>query len=149
METFIEKQDDKFLVQLSTFCSKIDIYKLTLKLDNTKVNNLKDSSKLAEFIIPFNISIQDFSHAFVAYKKLMRYGDGNAVLGAIPQPPVYPVSLPTVTRANIQDQFADLIQDAVQGGSLTIDIARDLGILKEEVPFDPEAGKPVMKWKFA
>ena len=51
MERYIEAQDDKFVVQLIGFCGTIDTYKVTLGLDNAKVDALKQSSTLASFII--------------------------------------------------------------------------------------------------
>ena len=148
METFIEKQDDKFVVQLLTFCNNIDTYKVALGLDGNKIDALKKSSSLVAFIIPITSAMHDFSQGFTAYKNLMRYGNGNQVLGAIPVPPVFPPS-PGVTQANIQGQFADLIQDCVRSKNFTTDMANALGILKPSSPFNPQDGKPVIKVKSA
>jgi hypothetical protein len=149
METFIEREDPKFALQLNNFCETIDTYKVLLGLDNDKVNALKQSSALAVFIITFNGIIQTFAEGFTAYKNLMRYGEGNQVLGPIPVPPVLSVDAPDVTNANVQKQFAEMIQDCVRSSNFTRSIGEQLGIVKPISDFNAEAGQPIIKTKLA
>lgn len=76
----------------------------------------------------------------------MRYGNGNEVLGAFPVPPALPTPLPTVTSANAQGRFADLISDCTNSNkNYTKTIGEDLGIKTAETPFNPADGQPLLE----
>src|ERR1043165_9818842 len=143
--TVIRRPDDAFLLELQTFCSKIDTYTATLGLVAGEVTAVKNDLKLYAYVLQEENVYETYFHNWVQYKLLLRYGHGTDVLGAIPAPPALPLPLPTVTTANMQKRFADLIQKCVQSSNFTNAIGEDLGIIAPATPFDPSTGKPVIK----
>ena len=147
MKTFIEPADDKFAIQIKKFCDNIDTYKVVLGLVDAEVDALKDSCMFLVAIILWNPTLQSFAEGFTKYKNLARYGHLTELLGALPLIPSYPTPLPIPTIANIQKQFADLIQKCVDSANFTSGMADTLGILAPDSPFDPQLGKPLIKGK--
>jgi len=149
MATFIEAADLPFANQMNNFCGKVNNYATLLGLDTAKITALQKSNTLVQLVMVQQEVAQQYGVTFTAYKDLLRYGNGTQILGNLPAPPVYPTPTPAITNANVQADFAELIQDCVKSKNFTTDIGNDLGILKPVTPFDPQAGQPKLTVKTA
>ncbi len=149
MATYIEAKDLPFDKQLNTFCIGAPGVQKELDLDDTKIANLQASNTLVAFVEQQAEDAENYFHGVIKYKNLLRYGNGTEVLGPLLAPPVYPDPLPEVTTANVQGQFADLIQDCVRSGNYTVNIGESLGIVKPTTVFEPQAGAPMLKVSLA
>jgi len=143
MATFIAKDEESFMIQLNTFADKIDQYKLTLDIAQAKVDSVKADREMFTFILPLNNQVQTYAQGFTGYKKLLRFGNNNEVLGAVPVLNFPPPPFPALVAANIDTRFRDLVQDCAGSPNFNDTIGQDLGIVAPVVPFDPTTGTPV------
>jgi hypothetical protein len=143
MATFIAKDETAFSLQLNTFADKIDQYKAALGIAQAKVDSVKADRNIYDFILGLNDQVQTYAQGFTSYKKLLRFGNDNEVLGAVPVL-TFPVPpFPPLVAANIDKRFRDLVQDCAASPNFNDTIGQDLGIVAPFVPFDPATGKPV------
>lgn len=149
MATFIEKSDDKFMIQVNRFCSRVGTYSVTLGLNAGKITAITEDLDLYTYVFSGWNQFRAFGEGFTGYKNLLRYGPSDQTLGAIPIAPVLPTPAPTVTSPNMQARFAELIQDCVRSPNYTKAIGEDLGIEAPEVPFNPNEGKPELKTSYS
>ena len=149
MELEIKKDFEGFKTQINVFCVKIDTYSGLLALSPAKVANIKKVKELVNFVFEANVAIHGYSGDIAQYAMKLFRGHNDEPLGAIPLPTSYPAILPDVTEPNATAQLADLLQDCKRSPDFTSNIAAELGVLKSSTPFDPEAGKPIIKLKTA
>src|SRR5947207_14813052 len=124
--TVIRQPDDAFLLELQTFCAKIDTYTTLLGLVAGEVTAVKNDLKLYAYVLQQLDVYETYFHNWVQYKLLLRHGHNTDILSALPAPPALPLPLPTVTTANMQKRFADLIQKCVNSINFTSAIGEDL-----------------------
>jgi hypothetical protein len=146
MQTIIQREDEAFILQLMNFNSKVSTYAVLLGLAPDKLTALDADQELLIYVFENMLQYRAFAESNTAYKKLLRYGNGNQVLG--PVPPVVGVA-PTPTAANVQKRFAEIIQDCVRSPNFTTAIGEDLQILAPTTPFNPAEGKPVFTIAFS
>lgn len=144
MATFIDKSDGGFGTQLNTFCNKVSTYQVTLGLDVAAIAALKKDRDFYLYVMTGLDSFQKFSQTMTSYKDLLRYGLNDEVLPAFPTIPTLGVA-PAVAPANLQKRFARIVQQCAISVNYTKSIGEDLGIEAAVHPFDPNAGKPVIK----
>jgi hypothetical protein len=147
--TVIQVRDDAFEQQVVTFCSKIGGYTVILGLNPAKVAAVIADQKLYSYILLLHDLFFTFSQDLTTYKRLLRHGIEEQVLGAIPVIPTAPIPVPPVTFANMQKRFADLVQDCVRSSNFSSAIGEDLGIIAPSTPFDPQSGKPIIKFSYS
>jgi len=142
MRTLVESAEDKVSTQISNFCGSFTAYASLLNVDAQKMTDLKKGSLFLIFILMMQGKLQTLSHSFTAYKDLLLHGKGTEALGALPEMPVYPAATPPIALANLISLFRDVIQQCVNSGNLTEDIAKALGIFEEPNLAVLEVGTP-------
>ena len=148
MQSFIERTDDGFLLQVNTFCNKIDTYATLLGVTAGEVTSIKADRDLLAWAVPGQNVIQSFAQTFTNFKNLLRYGNGTEVLSQLPVVPVLN-SPPALVDANVQKRFSDLAKRIKASPKYTKSIGEDLGIEVAHTPFDPQLGKPVFKTTYS
>lgn len=144
MATYIDKTDEGYLVQVTRFCERVDTHAGVLGLDPAKVTAIKQDNDFFRKTYINMENFRGFAESFTNYKKLLRYGNGNEVLGPYPVAPM--VDAPTTpVAANAQKRFADIIGDCTKSPNYTKGIGEDLGIEAPVTPFNPADGQPVLK----
>lgn len=142
MKTFILDSDAGLVGQTTQCCENISDYIIPLGLDATKVAKFVTANTYGVFVLAEHIKIQTFAHSFTEYKSHMLRGPSKDLMGAIPQLPVYPAVLPTISLGNIRALFADIIQDCVRSNNFTRDIGILLGFVKTEAEEKAEEVTP-------
>ena len=147
MLTTILDSDSGFEGQLNQCCTNLDDYATTLNLDAAKVAKLKTTNAFVKFIFNLQIFVQAYAHSLTSYKDQLHTGPSKSLMGAIPNLPVYPAVLPTISMGNARSQFADMIQDCVKSPNFTKDIGIKLGFIKTEAAAKPEEITPLLTIK--
>jgi len=145
MPTYIEVKDAKFMNQLAKFCLRVDTYSALLGLDAGEVATLKKGSDYFKAVLQNNIDAQNFAKAYTNFKKNLRYGRGKKPLGQALQSPVMRPVPAGFSQSNLQGLFAAMIQACVSSRNYSEAIGTDLGITLPHTPFNPAAGKPLLK----
>lgn len=157
MSDFVKRDDLEFSDQLRSFHSGLGIYGTTLGFSVTEIADADSDATLFTYLVQRQSDMQGFGQDLSRYKNLARYGNGEEVLGAIPQPAAYPTPLPTVTSANIEARFRQRAAKAKSSAAYTKAIGESLKIEAPESTFDPttgqptfsifvDSGHPVLKW---
>jgi len=144
MATFIERTDEKYLLQVNKFCDRIDTYAATLGVSAAKIAAIKADNDLFRKTFLYLGQFRGFAESVTNYKELLRYGKNNESLGAFPIAPVIETPPPAPTSANAQKRFADIIQDCAQSPNYSKAIGEDLGIEAPATPFNPAEGQPAL-----
>lgn len=147
METYIEFADSLFGAQVDGFCKKVGNHQGLLGLDPVKIHNLAIARNFLLFELEQNEVAQQYLRSHTSYKNLLRFGMEKQVLGPLPTPPVYPLPVLPLPNANVQAQFAELIQNCTHSSAFTEAIGLDLGIIKLQTQFLPEKGTPNLTGK--
>lgn len=148
MPTFIERTDEGLDSQLQNFCSKIDTYNTLLGVSSGQVTAIKLDRDNFHYGVHASTLIDSFKQNVTGWKRLLRYGNKSEILPAFPTQPTLP-TVPTLVGANVQERFANLIQQIVANANYTTSIGEDLGIEAAVTPFNPEDGKPTFKIGFS
>ena len=150
MRTVVESAEDKLSTQIVRFCSNYTpAYASLLNVNVTDMTNLNKGSVFLAFILLMMGKLQTSAITFTAYKDLLLSGKGGGALGALPILTVYPTipAPPPVALADLISLFRDIIQQCVNSGNLTEDMAKALGIFEEPDVLTLEAGTPVLSLK--
>ena len=131
MKTLVEKGDIELATQIRNFLDEYPSHKDELKVLASKITDLAKGSAYLDFILDIQTKVHTSSSTVTSYKKLVRHGKGTDILGAKPTLTVYPLVVPPVCDANVEGLFREIIQDSVNSGNLTEDVAKALGIFAE------------------
>jgi len=150
MLTHIETSDIKFLAQLLRFLNRYPNYSAKLLVLASKIARLTKGAVYLQFIMGENNVIQGFAMGYTAYKNRVRFGSTmNGTLGAAPVMPEYPAIMPDLCEDDIEGLFREVLQDCVNSGNLSEEIAADLGILAPVVVEDLAGGTPILTGKLS
>jgi len=144
----IQTSDPKLLAQILKFLDRYPNHSALLLVLATKITRLTKGATYLQFILSENDMVQSFAIGYTAYKNRVRNGS-NVVgsLGAAPSMPEYPTIMPILSEDNIEGLFREIVQDCVNSGRLSEEIAADLGILAPVVVEDLAEGTPNLTGK--
>jgi hypothetical protein len=145
MATYIERTDEGFILQLQRFCDRINIYAAPLGITPMQIAAVDADKDLFIAVFEEMVTFRGYAESLTNYKNLLRYGNGDEILGVIPTAPVIPAVFPALTAANAQKRFAELIHTITCSPNYTVTIGEDLGIEAPVTPFNPAEGKPEIK----
>lgn len=131
IRTIVESGDAELAKQIRNFVVEYPKHKDELKVSESKIIDLAEGSAYLDFILDIQTKVHTSSSTFTSYKNLVRHGKGTDVLGAKPALTVYPLVVPPICNANVEGLFRDIIQESVNSGNLTEDVAKALGIFAE------------------
>ncbi len=149
MATFIANDDEGYHTQGINFCAKIDNYTVLLNLNPDAVKQVKYDFAWFGYCYKGMLLFREYAQSVTAFKDIQRHGFHNQLLGEFPAPPVLATAPTDPTSANAQGRFAALIQQIVKSNNFSKIIAQDLGIDAPDTPFDPQAGKPLLKTSYS
>ena len=160
MASFIKSSDSEFGLQLENFRSKLPGYATALGVTVEEIDTVNADTNYYLSVLLAQTNFQTYAESVTNYKDLLRYGNGNEVLGQFPKVPKAPVNGggdPTVASAspapmvaaNVQERFSKLVQRIKGSPNYNKTIGEDLGIEGTETPFNPETGKPEIKTTYS
>jgi hypothetical protein len=144
MESFIEKNDEKFELQLSNYALKLPTYATILGIDATTIAAFAADSACFSYIMTGFKAVETFSSNVSNFKKTLRHGGQNQLLSGYPELPDLGTP-PTLVAADIQLRFSNHAQILKKHPNYTTAIGQDLGIVAAASSFDPSTGKPAFK----
>ncbi len=148
MLLLVHTSDQMLLLQMLRFLNRYPSYSAKLLVLASKINRLKKGVLYLQFIMDENNAIKVFSEGYTAYKNRVRNGSVTiGLLGAAPEMPEYPTIMPELGEDNIEGLFREVLQDCVNSGALSEEIAADLGILDLGTPVVLEEGTPKLTGK--
>ena len=147
MRTLVEKGDIELAKQIRDFLAEYPNHKDEMKVVASKITDLAKGSAYLDFILDIQTKVHTTSSSVTSYKNLIRHGKGAEILGAKPTLTVYPLVVPPVCNANVEGLFRDIIQDCINSGNLTEDVAKALGIFEEESTTVLANGTPILSLK--
>jgi len=144
----IETEEAKLLAQILKFLKRYPNYSAALLVLASKILRLNKGALYMAFILDENNIVQSFAEGYTAYKNRVRRGSATVgLLGAAPVMPVYPLVMPDLGEDDIEGLFREVLQDCVNSGALSVEIATDLGILDTSAPENLEEGTPILTGK--
>ncbi len=144
----IETTEQKLIQQILRFLNKYPSHAAILLVLASKIIRLNKGALYMEFIIKENNIVQYFAEGYTAYKNRVRHGSATiGILGAAPVMPEYPTIMPELSEDDIEGLFREVLQDCVNSGHLSEEIAADLGILDLGIPEVLEEGTPKLTGK--
>ena len=147
MKTLVEKGDVELATQIRNFLSAYPDHKDEMKVLASKIVDLEKGSIYMDFFLDIQNKVHTTSSTLTSYKNMIRHGKGNDILGAKPALTVYPLVVPPICNANVEGLFRDIIQDCVNSGNLTEDVAKALGIFAEASTTVLADGTPAVSLK--
>ena len=144
----VQTSDQKLLLQMLRFLNRYPSHSAILLVIASKILRLKKGVLYLQFIMDENNIVKVFSEGYTAYKNRVRNGSVTVgLLGAAPVMPEYPAILPELGEDDIEGLFREVLQDCVNSGALSEEIAADLGILDLGIPEVLEDGTPKLTGK--
>ncbi len=131
MKTLVEKGDIELATQIRNFLDEYPTHEGEMNVLPSKITDLAKGSAYMDFFLDIQGKVHTVSSTLTSYKNMIRHGKGTDVLGAKPALTVYPVAVPPICNANVEGLFRDIIQDCVNSGNLTEDVAKALSIFAE------------------
>lgn len=147
METRIATTEGGKKFQIGVFLNAYSNHKTLMNVPQSKMDRLLKGYNFFVFIEPENQSVQSFAEGYTGYKNLFLYGKGGGTLGSIPVFTTTMAIPPPISEANLIALFRSVVQDCVNSGNLTEDIAKDLGILAPEDADTLSTGTPTLSVK--
>ena len=131
IRTLVESGDVELATQIRNFLNEYPNQKDEMKVLAFKILDLAKGSAYMDFFLDIMGKVHTSSSTLTSYKNMIRHGKGADVLGTKPVLTVYQLVVPLICNANVEGLFRDIIQDCVNSGNLTEDIAKALGIFAE------------------
>jgi len=128
---------------LDNFNLKLPTHSGTLGITVPQQDSVKDDTKMWAYILGEINTFTAEKEERVEYKNLLRNGDENLVLPAVPGLPL-PVVAPTLVKAGIFKRIGKLVQTIKNHSNYTESIGQDLQIIGAEQVHNPDDLKPVI-----
>jgi hypothetical protein len=125
--------------------NKIGTYTATLSLPITTVTSVAADCDMYEYAVGQAEARKSDYKNLVDWKDTLSFAPIGTVLSPVPVPEI--IAPPMVVPGGVFTRLAALVKTIKGNLNYTTDIGTDLGIIGDEITFDPAALKPVLKIK--
>jgi hypothetical protein len=142
---YLPPDDQRKVTWLKQLASKIPIHAAILEITLAEQTSVENDSLMFEYIVitmhpAYKTKVQDIT----AFKNIMRDGPLGTPAPPIPVAPTLPAA-PTAVEPGIFKRVAKLVQRLKSHPNFTENIGEDLGIIGDEMTFEPSELKPELK----
>ncbi|MEC4047995.1 hypothetical protein OX284_001020 [Flavobacterium sp. SUN046] len=146
MRNYLEKTDEKLVLQMDNFSSKIGIYAPQFGLTPEEVTNIINDSRSFTWVVSSSERVDTYKKNWTLYKTNVKKGNFNLETNQGPAPLVFDVA-PTVVAPGILNRFTSLVVRIKAHPSYSKAIGLNLGIeVSASRPYlNVENAKPILK----
>lgn len=144
MKYFIESNNEKFSLQLTTFATELPSYSALLGFSNAEETEASQDAAYMKWAVESGNQVDNYQQEVFAFLDIVRYGaPGVETLNPPPPPVLSPPPAPV--PPDIERRFQEKARKAKAAKGYTRAIGEKLGIVGDDTEFDPRAGKPKLK----
>lgn len=145
MRTYLERNDEKFAIQLSNFASKIDLYRTDFGLTAAETAAIVEDANFFQWGVNNLKKVDTYKRNWSSFKKILRRGEPNVTTNTFPDFPVLDAA-PTAVAPGVSFRFTTLVNRIKAHQNYTTAIGQNLGIeMSVTVKLDIDNAKPTIK----
>ncbi|UPT70425.1 MAG: hypothetical protein M0D53_15260 [Flavobacterium sp. JAD_PAG50586_2] len=145
MRTYLERNDEKFAIQLGNFASKIDLYRADFGLTAAETSAILEDANFFQWCVNNLKKVDTYKRNWSSFKKILRKGEPNVTTNTFPDVPVLDAP-PTAVAPGISFRFTTLVNRIKAHQNYTTAIGQNLGIEMSVVAkVDLDNAKPILK----
>lgn len=144
MKYFIESNNEKFSVQLTTFATELPSYSAILGFTNADEKEAKEDAAYMAWAVESANQVDNYQQEVFAFLDIVRYG-AKGVEELNPPPPPVLAAPPAAVPPDIELRFQEKARRAKAAKGYTRSIGEKLGIVGDDTEFNPKEGKPKLK----
>jgi hypothetical protein len=145
MGSYLEKNDEKFSLQLSNFATKIDTYAIAFNFTDAEVASAKADAVYYEWSVRNIIKVETYKKDWTTFKNILKNGESNVTSNNAPTAPVLDVT-PVAVAPGILFRFTTMVNRLKSHQNYTTAIGQNLGIeLSVSQKIDLDNAKPSLK----
>ncbi|MGE0636945.1 MAG: hypothetical protein AB7P01_10935 [Bacteroidia bacterium] len=142
---YLPRNEAARIIWFKNFKNKISTYTTELGLTPAQIAAVAADCDMYEYAVNQAEARKSDYKNIIEWKAKLSYSPIGTVLGAVPVPEVTPP--PVVVPAGVFTRLAAFVRTIKGSLNYNPDMGVDLGIIGDEISFDPAALKPVLKIK--
>jgi len=144
MRTYLEKNDEKFVIQLNNFATKIEAYAVVFGFSADEISAVRNDAAFSTWAV-FNVKkISTHKKHWVAFKTLLLSNPDGKSNNPPPVPPELEV-MPIPVAPGIVRRFTVMVNRIKAHQNYTEGIGQNLGIIYTPSYHNDDSTRPVLK----